>query len=386
MPEPEEWRRILEGLLGIPATEGNQVEVLRDGVEIFPAMLEAVRAARDTVDFLTFVYWTGEIAHEFAAALCERARAGVRCRVVLDAVGARHLESGLIDAMQEAGVLVHWFRPLTEPSDLRHPGRRTHRKVLICDEEVGFTGGIGIAEEWDGSSDDGSGWRETQIRLRGPVVDGLRAAFADDWLDSGHPLMDERDRFPQQPTGGATTAMVVRGESEEGFSDIALLRRVLFQRATDRIRITTPYLAPDADTMRVLLEAAERGVTVEALVPGPNNDKIVARLVTEHRYDQMLASGIHVHEFAPTMMHAKVLTIDGVLAVVGSANLNHRSLRLDEEIDVVIFDPEVVAELDRHADTDYTRSKRIEPDDLTEPAARGRAPLRLLAGLIDRWT
>lgn len=382
----DRWRRVLEGSLGIPATEGNHVEVLRDGDAIFPAMLAAIDAATRTIDLLTFVYWRGEIARRFASSLCDRASAGVRCRVILDALGARHVDEELIAAMQEAGVLVHWFRPLVEGDGMNHPGYRTHRKVLVCDEEVGFAGGIGIAEEWDGSADDGTGWRETQLRLRGPVVDGLRAAFLDDWLDSGHPLLDDRDRFPEQPTNGSSTAMVVRGESEHGRSDVAMLRQLLFAQAQDRIRVSTPYFAPDEAIRRSLIDAAGRGVQVQLLVPGENNDKEVARLATERHYVELVEAGIEFHVYRPTMLHAKVVTIDGEVGVVGSANLNHRSLQLDEEVDVVLFDAEVVAELDAHTDADLARCEPIASDDLDDAERRVRAPLRLLTGLIARWT
>jgi cardiolipin synthase len=386
VPDPQRWRRTIEGLLGVPATEGNRVEVLRDGVEIFPAMLDAIAGAERTVDLLTFVYWRGDIASRFARTLTQRARDGVRCRVVLDAVGARHVDRDLIETMEDAGVLVHWFRPLLDEGDLRNPGHRTHRKVLVVDELVGFAGGVGIAEEWDGSSDDGTGWRETQLRVRGPVVDGLRAAFADDWLDSGHPLLDHRDRFPEADAGGDTTAMVIRGESEHGWSDIALLRRVLFELAEKRIRITTPYLAPDDGTLAALVAAAERGVTVEVLVPGPTNDKLVARLAAERRYDVLLDAGVALHHFTPTMLHAKVLTVDEVVGVVGSANLNHRSLALDEEVDVVLFDHDVVARLDGDTDDDLARAEPITDGTWRRERSGGRAPLRGLTALVDRWT
>jgi cardiolipin synthase A/B len=386
MSNEQRWRRTLEGSLGIPATEGNRIEVLRDGVTIFPAMLEAIESATRTVDLLTFVYWRGEIAQRFAAALSDRAADGVRCRVILDALGARYVEEELIEQMEAAGVLVHWFRPLADGDGLHHPGYRTHRKVLICDEEVAFTGGIGIAEEWDGSSDDGSGWRETQLRARGPVVDGLRGAFLNDWLDSGRPLLDERDRFPEQPRDGATTAMVIRGASELGRTDIAMLRQLLFSQATQRLRITTPYFAPDAVVLDALVTAARRGVQVQLLVPGGNNDKEVAQLATERHYRLLLDAGVEIHVFTPTMLHAKVITVDRALAVVGSANLNHRSLQHDEEVDVVLFDAGLVAELDAHTDADLARCERITSEDLDGAARAARRPLRALTGLVARWT
>jgi len=380
--EINRYRRALEGLLGVPATEGNVVEVLRDGREIFPRMIEDIEAAQRTVDLLTFVYWKGEIAERFARALCSRAKDGVRCRVVLDSLGARHVENDLVEAMEEAGVLLHWFRPLLPGSD---PGHRTHRKILICDEQVGFTGGIGIADEWDGSSDDGTGWRETQVRLRGPVVDGLRAAFVDDWMDADHRLFDEHDRFPEQPQDGDVTAIVVRGESEHGWSDGALLRRALLDLAQERVRITTAYLAPDPAMIAALIRAAERGVQVQILHPGPQTDKEIARLAAEHVYDDLLEGGVEIHEFQPTMLHAKVMTVDGLVSVVGSSNLNTRSLSHDEEIDAVLLDAGVTAQLDAHADHDLTRCERVDPDTWNQ-----RSPIRWvpqqLVGLLQRWT
>jgi cardiolipin synthase A/B len=374
------YRRALEGLLGTPATEGNVVDVLRDGVEIFPAMLDAIHRAERTVDFLTFVYWQGRIAVRFGEALAERARAGVRCRVILDSLGARHVDDGVVEGMQEAGVLVHWFRPMVGTD----PGHRTHRKVLICDEQVAFTGGVGIADEWDGSSDDGTGWRETQIRVRGPVVDGLRAAFVDDWIDAGHELFDGFDRFPEQPQDGPVTAMVVRGESEHGWSDIAMLRRALLALAQDRVRITTAYLAPDEAMVDLLCRAVARGVSVELLVPGPRTDKEVARLAAERVYDDLLAGGVVIREYGPTMIHAKVMTVDGVVSVVGSANLNNRSLSHDEEVDVVAFDRDVTALLDEHADRDLERAHEVDPDTWNRRSPVRWIPQRLV-GLFDHW-
>ena len=374
-------RRRIEGLLGTPATEGNQVEVLRDGVEIFPAMLDAIARAEHTVDLLTFVYWTGDIARSFADRLIERAREGVRCRVILDSLGSRHVDRDLVDEMAGAGVLVRWFRPLVEG---QWPGYRTHRKVLICDEEVAFAGGVGIADEWDGSSADGTGWRETQLRLRGPIVDGLRAAFADDWLEVDDVLFDDHDRFPEQPQDGTVTAMVVRGESEPGFNDVALLRRILLEVARDRVRITTAYLSPPETVIDWIRQATTRGVRVQMLVPGPQSDKEIARLAAEHVYDELMDAGVELHEFRPTMMHAKVMTVDGVLAVVGSTNLNDRSLRHDEEVDVVLFDADLAALLDAHMDADLARSEPVRVG-----SWNGRSPARWvprrLVGLVERW-
>ncbi|MDQ3030384.1 MAG: phospholipase D-like domain-containing protein, partial [Actinomycetota bacterium] len=177
------YRRTLEGLVGVPATEGNQVDVLRNGDEIFPAMLQAIREATSTVDITTYVYWTGDIAKHFAKALSDRSRDGVRVRVLLDAVGAHAMSAELGEQMKDAGCHLEWFRPPTTWK-VWETNNRTHRKVLICDEEVAFIGGVGIAKEWEGDARNPEEWRDTHLRVRGPAVDGLRAAFVGNWAET----------------------------------------------------------------------------------------------------------------------------------------------------------------------------------------------------------
>ena len=192
------FRRALEGVIGVPASEGNRIDVLRNGDEIFPAMLKAIEEAEHTVDFLTFVYWSGSIGTKFADGLSARAKSGVRVRVVLDALGAHPIDKALISEMEDSGVLVRWFRPLHRfrPTQVNH---RTHRKVMITDESIGFTGGVGIADVWLGDARHSSEWRDTHFRLEGPAVDGLRSAFLDNWVETDPVLFETIDRFPEQP-------------------------------------------------------------------------------------------------------------------------------------------------------------------------------------------
>lgn len=354
-------RRALEGIMGIPATEGNAVDVLRNGDEIFPAMLDAIGAARRTVDFLTFVYWQSEIGARFAAALSESARRGVRVRVLLDAWGAQSIEKPLLDEMDAAGVHVHWFRPLTR-MQAHKANHRTHRKVLVVDEEVAFTGGVGIAEEWEGDARNEREWRDTHFRIRGPAVDGLRAAFLDNWAETDDVLVDEAlDHFPDQPQPGSTIIQAVRGASTSGWSDISTLVRALLQLAQERVRITTAYFVPDARLNDQLTAAAQRGVSVEVLLPGPHIDKRFVQLAGQSSYEVLLDAGVRIWHFQPAMLHAKIMTVDGVVATIGSANFNARSTRLDDEINLVALDPDLVATLDRHFDEDLERSEQIVP-------------------------
>ena len=353
-------RRTLECLTGVAFTEGNELTVLRNGDRIFPVMLQAIRAATRTVDFMTYVYWKGEIAQDFAAALGDAAGRGVRVRVLIDAVGGLQIEKGLVDAMHDAGVDVQWFRKPWRNSPFRH-NHRCHRKVLVCDETIGFTGGVGIAEEWTGDARDENEWRDTHVRVVGPAVDGLSAGFSQNWAESGRELYDERDRFPEHAQPGNAVVQVVRGSASLGWDDLQSTFRVLLDSAESRLRLATAYFAPDGFFLERLCAAAARGVQVDVLLPGPQADKRVCQLASEATYEQLGAGGVRVWNFQPSMMHAKILTVDGIAAVVGSSNFNRRSLDHDEEIVLVGLERELVDTLDAHFDDDLTRSERIDP-------------------------
>jgi cardiolipin synthase len=370
-------RRVLEGVIGVPATEGNLVDMLVNGDRIFPAMLEAIGEAERTVDLLTFVYWRGTIGTRFAEALSDKARSGVRVRVLLDAWGCASIEPTLISEMEDAGVRIRWFRPLRrlQPTKVNH---RTHRKVMIVDEEVGFTGGVGIADEWSGDARNEDEWRDTHFRVRGPAVDGLRAAFLDNWLETDPELLDAAiDRFPDQPQPGRAVIQCVRGASEMGWSDISTLLLALLQLAEERVRITTAYFVPDDELIERLCGASDRGVAVEILLPGPHGDKRFVQLAGQAVYERLLEHDVRIWHFQPSMLHAKVMTVDGLVANIGSANFNARSTELDEEVNLVALDPDVVRVLDRQFDEDLERSEEIEPG-RWEDRSLGR---RVLEGL-----
>jgi cardiolipin synthase len=377
---PVRYRRALEGLLGVPATEGNVVDVLRNGDRIFPAIFEAIGSATSTIDFLTFVYWQGSIGRELAALLAERAEAGVRVRVILDALGAFSMDRTLVDRMVAAGAQVEWFRPVNK-ARFWEANHRSHRKVLICDEDVAFTGGIGIADEWRGDARGPGEWRDTHFRIRGPAVDGLRAAFVQNWAETGRPLLDHGvDRFPTQPQLGTTVAQVVRGAAQTGWSDVATLVRSLLALAEERVRITTAYFVPDEATCAALAATAQRGVEVDVLIPGPHVDKRYVQLAGQAQYDGLLEAGVRLWSYQVSMLHAKVITVDRTVASVGSANFTSRSLLLDDEVNVVVFDPEVVAVLDADFDADLAVSEPVDHRAWPERSLAQRA-LEAVAGL-----
>ncbi|CAL9496826.1 putative cardiolipin synthase YwiE [Streptomyces sp. enrichment culture] len=373
-------RRRMERLIGIAATEGNLLTPLRNGDEIFPAMLGAVRAARHTVDMMTFVYWRGDIARRFAEALAERARAGVRVRLLLDGFGARQIERRLLDEMDAAGVQVAWFRKPAWVSPFKQ-NHRCHRKALIVDEHTAFTGGVGIAEEWCGDARHPGEWRDTHVEVRGPAVDGIAAAFAQNWAECHDELYDDRDRFAGHERHGDAIVQVVRGSASIGWQDMQTLIRLVLTSAEERFRLATAYFAPDRYFVDLLCATARRGVEVEILLPGPHTDQRACRLAGQAYYADLLAAGVRVRQFQPTMMHAKVITVDGVASLIGSTNFNRRSMDHDEEVMLAVLDETFTATLDGHYDEDVARSVTIDPARWKRRAALQRAAERAVTPL-----
>ncbi|MGW5861250.1 phospholipase D-like domain-containing protein [Streptomyces sp. NPDC055239] len=353
-------RRRLERLIGVAATEGNALVPLRNGDEIFAAMLDGIRSARHTVDMMTFVYWKGEIAQRFADALADRAREGVRVRLMLDGFGSRLIEKDQLEVMEQAGVQVAWFRKPLYLSPLKQ-NHRCHRKVLVVDEETAFTGGVGIAEEWCGDARTPDEWRDTHVQVRGPAVDGLAAAFAQNWAECHDELFDDRDRFINHTPQGDAVVQVVRGSASFGWQDMQTLFRVVIESAEERIRLATAYFAPDAYFIELLCAAARRGVEVEILLPGPHTDKRVCQLAGQRYYEDLTACGVKIFQYQPTMLHTKIVTVDRTMALVGSTNFNRRSLNHDEEVMLAVLDRTFTATIDGHFTEDLEQSELIRP-------------------------
>lgn len=356
----QRFRRRLERLIGIAATEGNELVPLRNGDRIFAAMLAAVRSAEHTIDMMTFVYWRGEIAREFAAALAERARAGLRVRLLLDGFGAKRIEEDLLRAMTDAGVQVAWFRKPLWLSPLKQ-NHRCHRKALVVDEHTAFTGGVGIAEEWCGDARGPAEWRDTHVQVRGPAVDGIAAAFAQNWAECHDELFDDRDRFAGHDQPGTATVQVVRGSASFGWQDMQTLIRVMLGSAEERFRLATAYFAPDTYFVDLLCATARRGVRVEILLPGPHTDQRACQLAGQHHYAALLAAGVEIRQYQPTMLHTKIMTVDGVASLIGSTNFNRRSMEHDEEVMLAVLDETFTASLDRDFDEDRERAVGIDP-------------------------
>jgi cardiolipin synthase len=354
--------RTAEALTGAPVSHGNEVELLINGDEIFPCYLATIRAAEQTLCLTTYVYWRGEIAHEVAGALCERAEAGVDCNVIIDAVGGMKLERDLLQRMIDAGVRVSRFRP-PKPYALKRIANRTHRKILVADGRVGLTGGVGIAEEWTGNAEDPDHWRDTHVRVEGPVVRGLFGAFAENWLEATGEVLAGDGYLPELEAGdGGGPMMVVRSSAGVGDSNVEALYYLAIAAARETLDLTAAYFVPRPAFTEALQDAAERGVRVRVLVPGSNIDKPPVWIAGRASYDELVEAGVEVYEYQPTMLHAKTMTVDSCWSAVGSANFDNRSFQLNDEATLCVSSEDFAALLTAQFERDLAVSDRIAPE------------------------
>jgi cardiolipin synthase A/B len=365
--------RAAESLTGAPVSFGNDAELLINGDQIFPAYLGAIGDAEETVNLLTYAYWRGDIATEVADTLCEKASAGVECNVIVDAVGAAKMDRKLVHKMREAGVNVCFFRP-PKPYAVRRLQYRTHRKLLIVDGTTGFTGGVGIAEEWTGNAEDPEHWRDTHVRVSGPVVRGLQGAFAENWLEcTGDVLAGDRylPHIDELEDGGPM--QVMRSSATVGDSNAEALIYLAVAAAKRSIELTSAYFVPRPAFTEALVEAAERGVHMRILVPGSHIDKQLVRTAGRAAYDELIEAGIEIYEYCPTMLHAKTLTVDEIWSSVGSVNFDNRSFQLHDEVTLCVQSERFAGQLHEVFDRDLEDSERIQPEKWVERPITQRA-------------
>lgn len=350
---------LIETAIGIPFVPGNKVKVLRNGDAIFPAMLAAIENASQSIDLVTHVYWSGDIADKFARTLAERSKSGVTVRLLLDAFGCHRINDELIEIMQRAGVEIRWFRPFAQWKVWKWDNR-THRKIMVCDYKIAFTGGVGIASEWEGDARNPNEWRETHFQITGPVVNAMRSGFLSNWsetLETGTPAIDHPERPAED---GSASIQAVRSPSSINWSDIAMLFRVLIEKAQCSIDITTAYFVPDETLTAQLCDACKRGVKVRLLLPGKHTDQRLSQLGGEDHFQRLLEAGLEIFQYQRTMLHAKLMVVDDSVAVVGSANMNHRSMAKDEEFCLVIEDATTIVELNQHFEDDLQHSEALD--------------------------
>jgi cardiolipin synthase A/B len=369
--------RAAEALTGAPVCYGNDAELLINGDEIFPAYLDSIRRAEETVNLLTYAYWRGDIAIEVADTLCEKASAGVECNVILDAVGAAKMDRKLVDKMRDSGVQVCFFRP-PKPYAVKRLQHRTHRKLLIVDGTTGFTGGVGIAEEWTGDAQDPDHWRDSHVRVRGPVVRGLQGAFAENWLEcTGDVLAGDRYLPYIEEVEDGGPIQVMRSSATIGDTNAEALVYLALAAAKRSIELTSAYFVPRPAFMEALVEAAERGVELRILVPGSHIDKEFVRTAGRAAYDMLIAAGIQIYEYCPTMLHAKTLMVDGIWSSVGSVNFDNRSFQLHDEVTLCVQSEEFAGKLHEAFERDLESSERIEPGAWADRSVAQRARERI---------
>jgi len=332
-----QFARTVGTLLGPALVPGNQVTPLYNGDQIFPSMLEAIRGARRSITFETYIYWSGEIGRRFADALSERARAGVKVHLLIDAVGSARLDAKALHEMRESGVEIVKFHQVRWYT-LGRLNNRTHRKLLVVDGKIGFTGGVGIADKWDGHAQDPDHWRDSHFRLEGAAVGQMQAAFMDHWIAARSLVLHGEDYFPTLDTKGEHWAQTFKSGADDGVESVRLMYLLSLTAATRSIRLASAYFVPDDLTIQTMIRARQRGVSIDVVVPGRHTDALVVRRASRARWGPLLEAGVAIYEYQPSMYHCKVMIVDDCWTSVGSTNFDNRSFRLNDEANLNILD------------------------------------------------
>jgi len=334
-----QFRREMAVALGPTILAGNRVEALQNGDEIFPAMLQSIAAAQRSITFETYIYWSGRIGQRFSDALSERARAGVRVHVTLDWLGSAKMDEAMLRQMREAGVRIEQYRPIRWYTwdRLNH---RTHRKLLVVDGRVAYTGGVGIADQWLGHAQDAEHWRESHFRVEGPVVGQFQAAFNDNWIKMTGQALRGPEYFPELAPAGGADAQLFLSSPASGSESMHLMYLMAIAAADREIDLAASYFVPDDLILLALLQARHRGVRIRILVPGAHTDSEVVRYASKAQWGRLLDAGVEFYEYRPTMMHVKLLIVDREFVSVGSTNFDIRSFRLNDEASLNLFDRE----------------------------------------------
>ncbi len=353
-----QFDRAMGNLLGPGVLGGNEVTDLQNGDQIFPAMLAAIRAAQRTVTFETYIYWSGDIGQQFADALSERARAGVKVHVLLDWVGSAKMDDSYLAEMQRAGVQIekfhkpHWY-------NIARLNNRTHRKLLVVDGRVGFTGGVGIAPQWTGQAQDPEHWRDTHYQVRGPAVAHMQATFLDNWLKVTGRVLHGDDYFPPLAPVGPHRAQMFSSSPSSGSESMQLMYHMAIAAAERSIDLSAAYFVPDELTRRLLAEALQRGVRLRVVTPGEHTDTETVKAASRGTWGPLLASGAEIYAYGPTMYHCKVMIVDQRMVSVGSTNFDNRSFRLNDEANLNVYDEAFAQRQTVVFEQDIARSHRV---------------------------
>ncbi|CAD6561470.1 Major cardiolipin synthase ClsA [Paraburkholderia hiiakae] len=368
-------------LLGPPVVGGNRFEALVNGDKIFPSMLEGMRSAQRTITFETFIYWSGAIGEEIARVLADKAQAGIAVHVLLDWVGSSKMDKRYQRMLREAGVqLVLYHKP--HWTGLGRMNDRTHRKLLVIDGRVGFTGGVGIADEWTGHAQDEKHWRDTHFRVEGPAVGQMQAVFMDNWVKATGNVLHGPQYFPEIDAASNGLAHMFSSSPSGGSDDMELMYLMAITAAAHTIHLSTAYFVPDKLTINAIVEAAKRGVKVRIITPGKRIDTHTVREASRACWGDLLAAGVEMYEYQPTMFHCKVIVVDEYLVSVGSTNFDSRSFKLNDEANLNIYDRDFARQQTAIFDADAALAKHITLDDWRRRSLRERL-LERVAALLD---
>jgi cardiolipin synthase A/B len=359
-PASLEFLRMIEALADAKLNPQTSIEVLANGENFYKAELEAIRAARNNINLEAYIFQRGKLTKDLVAALTERARAGVKVNLLLDGIGSFSTPKHYFKDLQQAGGHVEWYHPFRWNTWPRY-NNRTHRELIIIDGRTAFVGGAGFADHWLYPKGERKRWRDTMFRVEGEAVSSLQSTFAGNWLEGSGEIIAGPGYFPFAKQTGSAMAMVVNSEPSVGGSTRArILFQTLLASAKQSIHITTPYFLPDKSMRDEMVRAVkERGVEITILCPGKHSDHYLTRRSSRRLYGDLLAVGAKIYEYKPAMIHAKILTVDGVWSVVGSTNLDNRSFGLNDEINVAILDRDLAARLEQDFQSDIGESEEV---------------------------
>jgi cardiolipin synthase A/B len=353
-----EFINTMAGAAGVPFVGGNSLVLLNNGDAFYPAMLKAIAEAQHSITIEAYIYWAGDIGLRFARALAEAGQRGVRVKIMLDAVGSSSVGNDILKILETGGCHVAWYNPLRW-NHLRRINNRTHRKSLIIDGRVGFTGGAGIADHWTGDAHDDEHWRDLQVRIEGPAVRPLQTGFAQNWLECTGELVTGPHFYPAPAPAGALALQTVMSSPETGASTVRVLYCLAISAARVSIDIANPYFVPDHVAIDLFRDAVKRGVRVRVMVAGVSNDTLIARLNSVRLYGALLDAGVEIHEYNRTMMHHKIMIVDGIWSTIGTANFDNRSFSHNEESNVSVWDEGVARELAATYERDLAVCDRV---------------------------
>lgn len=340
----DEFLASVAGATGVPFAAGNHVEILNNGDEFYPAMIEAINQAEESITIEAYIYWAGTIGLMFAQALAAKAREGIKVKILLDAIGSATIGEEILTTLESGGCQLAWYNPIHWYTIGRF-NNRTHRKSLIIDGLIGFTGGAGIADHWLGKAEDSHHWRDIQIKIEGPGVIPLQTGFGRNWLETTGELVNGYVYYPPEEDRGDVEVQTIMSSPETGSSTVRIMYYLSIVCANTYIYIANPYFVPDQVAIDTLIEAKRRGVDVKIMVSGIHNDNWLARQNSIRLYGKLLEAGVEIHEYNHTMLHHKTMVVDGTWATIGTTNFDNRSFAHNEENNVCFFDERLVTEL-----------------------------------------